>query len=451
MSTLLERAKGSALDIIVHYDIPDGTMPLVSPHAQRIRYLEFMYNSWQDIAAFSEFNSGQLPLLRTLKITTYDSGDRLSTMTSPSHLFFRGSVNLERFTFDAEKLQFLNLFTFPNLTTFNLSASPEEESSALPILNFLKAVPLLQTVDLFTNSRITSEGIPQEMVVTLSNVQTFSLHVWDGITTHLFKIAAHISCPRARDIFLVHKTPDDDVTVDLEMFPSPALWDRIVHQCPTNLIEEVILEIKGNDDEREGVECCLTFRSPGAAAIRLGFEVDETGTGGDRLQMSLKDMGWEALSQALLTIQDHPLLSHVKRLHIRYKASMLDEAKVIRVADKVKGLFRSLGPLDELSIYGCDLSIFLVDFLDGLGSACLEEPILLPWIKRLTIVHPLMEYREQECLEAIAGLAEAQHALGIPFECVAVRASTIPMELEEELEKWVNVVECSEEWDTDSE
>jgi hypothetical protein len=46
---------------------------------------------------------------------------------------------------------------------------------------------------------------------------------------------------------------------------------------------------------------------------------------------------------------------------------------------------------------------------------------------------------------AIVELAKSQHALGIPFQRVTVRARVLPAGMAEMLEAWVGVADCCEE------
>jgi hypothetical protein len=192
-STLLGRAKGSLLDVITQHDAPPGTTSLILPHAQQIRYLEFIGNPWQDVVTFSEANSGQLPLLRTLKIIDpdlYRSRFPLDVVTAPSPPLFRGSVDLEEFVIRSGRFSSLSCFLFPNLTTFEISSGPENRCSASHLLDFLKASPTLQTVDVKIIIAIEPRSVPQETIVVLPNVKTFSLHVADSYAKRIYDVAA---------------------------------------------------------------------------------------------------------------------------------------------------------------------------------------------------------------------------------------------------------------------
>ena len=444
VSTLLERAKGSVLDIVAHHHFPATSITLISPRAQQIRYLEFTGCQWEDIIAFSESISGRLSLLHILKIDTHVVHTprlRLGIVTPPS-LFFGGSTNLGQFTFRSRVLSFLSRFTFPNLTVFELSAYPEGECSASYLLDFLKASPTLQTVELMIPPTVVLRGVPREMVVVLSDVKSFSLRVTRDPTTHVYDIAAHISCPRARDASLAHGVDNVHVNDRMKIFPTPDSWNVIAHQYTASPIEEVTLEITYS--ELEDIECFLTFRSSSMSVLRSGFKVIETGVDEGELDIPRAHIGWEIFYQALTTIQDCPLLSHVKRLYIEYTAAIpaIYTYGTLRIGSRIRELFSSLGPLDELTIHGCDLRIFLAEFVEDLRYYNWMQPVVFPQVKELAILHPVMKDDVEECMDAIVGLAKSQHSLGIPFERLTVHMWDIPARIEEELMRWVDTVDC---------
>ena len=447
VSTLLKRAKGSPLDIVTYYDVPDATMTLISPRAQQIRYLEFIGSNWKSVIIFSELNSGQLPLLRTLKIThpiIFDSHGQPNVVTSPSLPMFRGSISLEHFAFRSGEFSYLSHFIFPNLTTFVLVSHPEQECSASYLFDFLKASTMLQTVEVNLSAKVVLRGVPQAVVATLPNVKSFSLNVYDGPTTHIHDIAAHISCPCARHMSLVNGIDDTWMNPDLKIFPTHVLWNTIIRQHATNLIGAVTLEIKNPTDK--DIESFLTFHSSNTTAVKLGFNVDDTGGDEAELSMPRAEMGWEIFSQALMTIRNYPLLSHVKRLHFEYRAAIPDTYEILPVVAEVRELFSSLGPLDVLTIRGCDLRVFLSDFHDDPVLDDLKGPVMFPHVKELTISHPAMGEDEIECRDAIVELAKFQHALGIPFERITVHMWNLPAGMADELGRWVDAVDCRENW-----
>ena len=450
ISTLLERAKGSALDVITGRNAPVGAVSLISPRAQQIVSLEFMENRWQDVMAFSELNSGQLPLLHTLKITsleTFDPHDAENDVIPPSFRFFRGSTDLGQFNFRSSRLSSLNHFVFPNLTTFRLLPFPTKVFSALCLLNFLKASPLLQILEMDIIAKIDLMSVPQDMVVVLPSVETFFLHVLDDTVPQVYDFASHISCPRVKYVSLTHATYDDDMNASMEVFPTPVVWNTIVRQYTASPIAEVELNI----EHSEGKEtiCFLTFRSFDAIVVRLGLTVRKAGAE-DELNMSHAEMGCGIYSQALKTIRNHPLLSHVKRLHIEQNSVMSDPYEMLWVTNEFQKLFGSMGPLDKWTIRGCDLDLFLVKFLDTPEFNFVGPPTAFPHTKEFKILYPSMGVNEVRCTKAIVDLAKSQHALGIPFERVMVRTWILRAGVAEELRRWVAAV-CCGEWSTGEE
>ena len=73
----------------------------------------------------------------------------------------------------------MDRFTFPRLTTFELSATPEgtfsneEGFPATQLLDFLEATPTLESISLAILAEISLVGIPPERIVILPNVEKF--------------------------------------------------------------------------------------------------------------------------------------------------------------------------------------------------------------------------------------------------------------------------------------
>jgi hypothetical protein len=228
VATLLDRAKGSALDVVTDYNPPLAAMTLLSPHAQRIRHLEFPSNRCADILTFSEVNSGPLPLLRTLtiRITAWDRNrhDQPNALTTLLLPILSGATNLEEFVFDLQlssnRLIPLNRFVFPNLTTFKLTCTTPE-FNASDFLGFLQSSPTLRTVEAEIDGHITREGVPRDMVVVLPNVENFSLQGNDDGWL-VYHLATYVSCPRAKYTSLVQGVCDYKMARGHETFPDPA-------------------------------------------------------------------------------------------------------------------------------------------------------------------------------------------------------------------------------------
>lgn len=370
VKTILERAKGSSLDLTIDRCFPiDGVRILLSPHSQQVRYLRYV----------SRENA----------------------------------------------LKSLNSFPFQQLTTFELSARATNESES-DLFNFLKASPMLRTVKLRITGATIPGNNPRESIVVLPNVETFLLEVTNGRS--VFDLAAQISCPRSRDTSIEKNMSALTVPSSQTIFPPRSLLNSITHQYMRNPVEEVTLEVGT-------LGCSLTFRSFDRSTIRFGCILFCLDPG---------EFSREVLSGASRTIWAHPQLPYIKRLSIKYwhRVVILDASQVAHVAREVERLFRSMKPLDELTIEGWDLRVFPAPFLHP------EEPVrpnVFPQIKRLVILRPVMEGNEEECMEAIVELAKYQHAKGMPFERVTVRASAVPAAVAERLARWVGVVDCYED------
>ena len=440
VKTLLERAKGSALDITVNGIDSVDPMALLSPHTKQIRHLDFVRNYWPDIQRFSEVNSG-LPLLATLRINAANdkefSFDVSRDMTPPSLPLFHNAVNLKEFFLYSDGPPFLDHFSFPNLTTFKLSTVPEGNFCVSQLLNFLEASPMLQTVDVDITVDTVLEDVPRERVIVLPDVETFSLVVNCGGPG--LEIATHISCPSARHTSLLRQTYVGEIT-PREILPSSVSWNSIVRQYTRSPAEEVTLGIQIAPEPT--VTCSLTFRSSDASVIKLGFEVAESDDEFDA-EFS-EDMHSEVVSQAYRIIRDHPLLANVRYLHISDNSHLSGPIKHRLIANEVRRAFQSVGPLEKLTIDGCDPRSYLLPFLDLPEPYDIEQPFAFPSVKELTILHPLPALQE-ESMAAIVRLVKSQHALGEPFKRVTVRTAELPTTIAEELRPWVGVADCCEE------
>ena len=405
-----------------------------------------MQNDWTDIQMFSDMISGPLPLFRTLEINIFGDfwwGGQPDHITPLPLPLFSNAINLKQFTLRSQKWPFLNHFVFPNLTTFELLTTPEWNGfQALELLNFLEASPTLQTIHMKITAEILLEGVAQRGVVVLPNVQTFSLVMDDGKPA--YKLAAQISCPSASHTSLIHEKTVNEIITDQDtqgVFPTGASWNAIVRQYTRSPVEAISLEIKTPRDPR--ISCTLTFRSSDATIIRLGLEVSGDT---DEFSWSFEEMVLKIFSQASRTVRYYPLLHNAKHLHIQHRFSFSDYDKPIDMATQVGKLFQSVGSLEELILHGCDLCSYLTPFLslpEFYGDT--GRLIVFPPIKELTISHPLLLDDEEECMAAIVELAKSQHALGVPFERVTLRAEKLPTGMAEMLGPWVGVADCCEE------
>ena len=111
------------------------------------------------------------------------------------------------------------------------------------------------------------------------------------------------------------------------------------------------------------------------------------------------------------------------------------------LAGVVEELFKSLGPLDELTIHGCDLQIFLSPRIYPLDFRSIDR--VFPPVQELTILEPLM-FDAHQGMDRLEHLARSRYQLGQPLGRVTIRGRKIPATLAERLRQWVGAVECSE-------
>ena len=439
--------KGSALDIVISANVYPSTIALLSTHAQQIKHLKFPHTHWSDILSFSKTITEPLPLLRTLKIhTTWNRRNQPYVSTTPLLPLFGGFVNLEEFDWcsdaplglDTKLTGSLGRFIFPNLTTFKLTVSPIEGLNASDLLNFLKTSPLLRKVEVDIFGSIMPGRIPQNTIIILPNLETFSMCGRGGV----YESATHISCPRAKRISLTNNTFDTNMTYGREIFPAPASWMTILHQYPTSPVEEVTLKVEdaGRFISHHTVTTySLTFQSSDETFICLSSGLHDGHLEEERLDLTRGEMRREILSQACRAIRSHPLLSHVKRLHITNTSETLGFDDLLATVDVVGELFTSLGPLDELTIRGRGLDVILAPFVNLPGLRCPKQEF--PHVKKLRILEPLM-LNKRHCMDGLEEPAKLQHGLGKPFELVTFFARFIPETEVEGLRPWVSAVEC---------
>jgi len=301
---------------------------------------------------------------------------------------------------------------------------------------------MLRTVEMKIIARILLERVARRRVVILPKVQTFSL-VTDG-GEPAYELVAHISCPSASHTSLIHEKIVDDIIAGLYIraaFPTAASWNTIVRQYTRNPAEVVTLEI--TLPQNSTIACMLTFQSPDMTVIRLGLEV--SGDGENEPRMPFWEMALEVFSQASRAVRNHPLLPSIKRLHIRCWFFISGPIQLRSMANEVGRLFGSVGPLDQLTLRGYSFCPYLAPFLDFPEFKDMDQSVVFPPIKELSISYPSRMDSEEECMAAIVELAKSQHALGVPFERVTVRAGELPDGMVEMLEPWVGVADCCEE------
>ena len=434
MKTILDRAKGSPLDIRSGPLDDADIMALLSPHAQQFRTLDFVTGYWSDIQEFSEAVSGPLPLLHTLKVHAVEYDMMGPETTNPSSApLFSGAVNLKKFVLLSEGLPFLNRFAFPNLTTFGLTAMQENDQFPVSqLLSFLEATPTLRTVHIEIVGEMSFECVPPDRVIVLPNVEEFTLTEDE----YGYNIATHISCPSASHTSLVYVQPPGH-EMPQEVFPTSVPWNAIASRYTMKPIDGVLLMMS---TVRSGLSCSLSFLSPGPATLKLGYRMivkDEDDEDID-IDMDLGEAYHKVFSDASKAIRNHPLLANVKRLRILDRPTHPIFDLLGRIAKEVGELFKSLGPLEELTLNVFDLRPYLAPFLDPPPFQYVKQPDAFPSIKELTIAGP--EPLREDCCAAVVEFAKSQHTLNVPFERVIFHMKDPPLAMGERLEPWVGIV-----------
>ena len=438
--TILERAKGSAIDVLISDNIRD--VQLLPPHAQQIRSISFVYTHWEDVQQFFRINSGPLPLLHTLTLEGVEDVvlDPTDPITPPLNTFFSIAINVKAFALQSLRgYPLLRHFSFQNLTAFEFTAIPLENAyHPLELLDFLEASPTLRTVSVLIMAQtITLDGIPGERIVVLPDVETFSLIMQGGAGAG-YELVTHISCPSVKRTSLLHRTDHSNAVPPL-VFPSSHCFHAIIRQYATDSIEEIALEIQ--PDYNPVISCSLTFRSPDATALGLDLELYRGGQSGGLIPLGV--WHWQTFSYVFETIQNHPLLHNLKRLLIGYRCFISHFLDLSSFATEFRELIESTGPLDLLSIFGLDPHIYLTPFL-SIQEFDHPGPIAYPPIKELKISHPSMVHRKEEFPSAIVEFAKLQHARGTPFERLELCMEELPTGIAERLRPWVGEVECYE-------
>ena len=428
MKTFLERAKGSALDIVVGRELPVNTIALLSPNIGQIRSLNLLCDEGNIMQRFLQANSGPFPFLQALTIHTDDTG-RFNPITPLTEPYSINAVNLRvlhLYSKSRSSPSFAH-FHFPNLISFKLSAEGVNAFRASHLLDFFEASPMLQTVSITIIGSISFEDAPREEIVILPDVRTFELTTSDTGTE--YKIAAHISCPSARSTSLAHKHVTY-YTVPANMFPTSSWLNMIVCQYTTTPVEEVTIRLETD----LGIIAQLTFRSADGALIKLRFNRLDVGL----YPTSSLELQKTFFTQLTRAVQCHPHLANVRCLRICHGFHFICSPEDSYIASELGRLFRSVGPLDELTIYRCNLRPYCYPLFSLQGDHT-EGPVVFPPIKKLTILHPVHQSEEQFEV-AMVGMAKSQHGLGVPFEHVVIRGTSMPTGMEEGLRPWVSSV-----------
>ena len=425
--TLLGRVKGSPLGITADYDgSPIHDITLLSPFVRQIRSLEIKNATSDEVQDLLVAISGPLPMLHTLDIHAREH------LVAPTLPRFKNAANLKNFCLDIHEFPSLRHFTFPNLTTLFFSTwidvYPVSE-----LLDFLEASPTLQWIRMRIRTTLFHEDIPPGRIIVLPCVKTFTLIALSYGTG--CEIATHISCPFAERVEFAHRLdcPGDDVPEAI--YPPSVPWNAIVHQYAKGTVERVVFEMVM---ENFDIDCFIAFGSSDGATINLGYAHHT-----DEVEYEMEAIFEERIpgifSQALQAIQDHPLLANVKHLYIRGRNLVAGDLEP--VANAVGRLFGSMGPLENLTLDGCDLRPYLDPFLDTPLFPEAIQPASFPPIKELAIIDPVQSFHHDKVYAtAVVKLTRSQHIREVPFERVKF-CTTVPSLVIGELVAFVHTVE----------
>ena len=436
--TLLGRVKGSPLDITANYNrSPIHYVTLLSPFAQQIRSLELESATSDEIQDLSVAISGPLPLLRTLEIDAKGYFNGPKSLVAPTLLLFKNATNLENFALDTHEFPSLRHFAFPNLTTLRFSTFTVEYPVS-ELLDFLDASPALQWIWMLIKAFRFCEDVPPGRVIVLPHVKTFSLDTTSSGPG--CEIATHISCPFATNVEFEYGPEGAGDWVPKVIYPPSKAWNAIVHQYTKGTVERVLFEM--TMDEEYHIYCSITFRSSDGAALKLCY-THHTG----QVEYEMEEIPAVRIpgifSQAFQAIREHPLLANVKRLCIR--GGNLVAGNLEPVVDAVGRLLGSMGPLENLTLDGCDLRPYLDPFLDTPSFPKAVQPTSFPPIKELVIVDPVQPFCNNTVYAAaIMKLVRSQHEREVRFERVKFR-TTVPTLVIDELADFVGRVEWYEE------
>jgi len=436
--TLLGRVKGSPLDITAnYYKSPIHYRSLLPPFAQQIRSLELESATSDEVQDLSVAISGPLPLLRTLEIDAkgYFNGPR--SLVAPTLPLFKNATNLENFVLDINKFPSLRHFIFPNLTTLRfLTWTTEYPVSEL--LDFLEASPALRWIRASIQADQFREDVPPGRVIVLPHVKTFSLNIISygpGC-----EIATHISCPFAKSVEFEHWLECAGDFVPAAIYPPSKPWNTIAHQYTKGAVERVVLKM--TVDEFFNIDCLITFRSPDRTALKLRY-AHHTADVEEEMEAIFEHRIPGISSQAFQAIREHPLLANVK--HLCIQGGNLVAGNLEPVVNAVGRLLGSMGPLENLTLDGCDLRPYLDPFLDTPLFPKAIQPTSFPPIKELVIVDPVQPFHDNTVYAAaIVKLVRSQHAREVRFERVEFR-TTVPALVIDELAAFVGRVEWYDE------
>ena len=128
----------------------------------------------------------------------------------------------------------------------------------------------------------------------------------------------------------------------------------------------------------------LTFRSSDTTVLRLPFELtvkavdDGYEDDGYEVQAEFAEICHEVFSQASRTIWDFTLLTNVNCLRMHHSYPIINYLHIAGIMNEVGQLFMSVGSLEELILYHCDVQPYLVPLLDDQILSSVENQLYSP-------------------------------------------------------------------------
>ena len=144
-------------------------------------------------------------------------------------------------------------------------------------------------------------------------------------------------------------------------------------------MEEITLEIQWVRDYT--IRCFPTFRSSDAIALQLEFHIADNEVGEELLGTWIGRFSLRPSRPSMVTPYypiSNDFVSTIVQLHR------------MTIICKRSGNFSSLGPLNGLTVHGCDPRILLTDFSDEVNDS--EQTVKFPQVKELKTLHPWTEY-----------------------------------------------------------
>ena len=211
-------------------------------------------------------------------------------------------------------------------------------------------------------------------------------------------------------------------------------WNAIVHQYTKGTLKRVVLEM--TMDNNFYIDCSIAFRSSDRATLKLCY-AHRIGRVEHGAEATLEKRVSGILSRAIQTILDHPQVASLKHLYMEGSGTACNLELSTEAIGRLLG---SVGPLEKLTLYSCDLRPYLDPFFDTPLFPKAIQPTSFPPIKELAIIFPVQSFYDKVYAAAIVKLARSQHAREVPIEHIVLSPTGSPPPVKYELLAFVNTV-----------